>query len=143
LAIGEGLWGVVISGAPFAEFNGNFDPNLINTSTPLGAPLASLSQGRGTGWFTDDFDNETLPSGIFNVGRLLPADYRLTTAEAFDELYPEAMLGANGTGIQRPYSTQFRVIQASLAIPEPGSTTIFALTVIFSVMNRRRTQTTK
>jgi hypothetical protein len=136
LSIGEGLFFVAITDAPFAELSGTFDPSLVKTYTGLGAPATVTSES--IAWITDDFLNEALPSGVFNIGRLLPADYRLTSGEAFDDLYPDAILAANGVGIQRPYLTQFRVIQASLAIPEPGSVAFFTLATILCTISRRR-----
>ena len=87
--------------------------------TALGAPsqndpsgiawLAPLADANGLGPLDMGFDPGTFdfvlyPSGVYNVGGLLPADPSIQTAADFDALYPEAQFSFAfpGTGVQGP-----------------------------------------
>ena len=78
--------------APFGFVDGVFDPNAVNSNTPLGAPAQNNANGIGylAGLDPDTADFIPFPSGVFNIGSLLPADPSIQTFADFDALYPAA-----------------------------------------------------
>ena len=104
-AVGEEIVLLGVNGAPFGFVDGAFDPNLVNSNTPLGAPttnneneiayLGALEDANGFSVGDPEFDPETFgitsfASGVFNIGSLLPADPSIQTFADFDALYPAA-----------------------------------------------------
>jgi len=145
--------------APFGFVDGVFDSSAVNSTTPLGAPsqndsngiawLAPLEDANGLGFGDVGFDPFTLdfvpyPSGIYNIGSLLPADPSIQTAADFDALYPDARFSfaIPGAGVRSPLnvvegSGVFRLITAS-SVPEPSSLVLLLLAGTHATIRRNR-----
>jgi len=127
LSVGENLFFVVLGDGPFFGFTplGEFDPTLVDDSTGLGAPVTNSDSE--IGWSAPVGD--VLPSGIFNVGPLLPAG--LSFAE-FNETFGEARFAF----AQR---TAGPVIEPLVFfIPEPSSFCFLAVIAPIAVLRRNR-----
>jgi hypothetical protein len=130
LSIGENIVIAGVDGAPFGFVDGEFDVTTLNPSTPLGLPLVPSVE---ISWV----DSGALPSGIFNIGSLLPPNPRIFSAQDFDDLYPEAFFGGGAPGV--PINSQLGVIiSPSTPIPEPGSATAIGISALLVLMRRRK-----
>ena len=148
--------------APFGFVKGTCDPTAVNSSTPLGAPsqndssgiawLAPFEDANGLGFTDLGFDPLTAdfvlyPSGVYNIGGLLPADPSIQTAADFDALYPNARFSFAfpGAGFRNPLNVVqgeplvFGLISASTSsVPEPGSLSLLLLAGIGASVRRTR-----
>ena len=160
-AIGEDLVLFGVDQAPFGFVDGVFDPNAVNPNTPLGVPIANneneiayfaaLEDANGLsvgdpGFDPDTFDFIPFPSGVFNIGSLLPADPSIQTFADFDALYPDARFSfaVPGLGIRSPLNVvteevSFGLISApTSSIPEPGSLSLLLLAGLGATVRRTR-----
>ena len=147
LAIEESVLLFGVDSAPFGFDGDTFNLSAVNTTTALGAPIANnsleiawLAPFNASGVF------QNFPSGVYNIGSLLPADPSIQTAADFDALYPSARFGFAfpGTGVFDPLnvvegSASFSLISASTsAVPEPGSLSLLLLAGIGATFRRTR-----
>lgn len=129
LSIGEDILLIGVTGAPFAFLNGEFDSTLVRRDTALGQTVGSTQ----VAWQ----NLNGLPSGIYNIGSLLPIDETIFSVEDFDSTYPEAELVFSVFGISS--RTQLNVIpNLPQQIPEPGSGGLLMLVGAFVASRRRR-----
>lgn len=129
LSIGEDILLIGVTGAPFAFLNGEFDSTLVRQDTALGQTAGSTQ----VAWQ----NLNGLPSGIYNIGSLLPIDETIFSVEDFDSTYPEAELVFSVFGISS--RTQLNVIpNLPQQIPEPGSGGLLMLVGAFVASRRRR-----
>ena len=165
-AVGEELVLLGVDQAPFGFVDGVFDASAVDVTTPLGVPtqndengigyLGALEDANGFSIGDPEFDPETfafgtLPSGVFNIGSLLPADPSIQTFADFDALYPEARFSfaAPGDGTRSSLSVvvsdddisfaSFGLISApTSSIPEPGSLSLLLLAGLGATVRRTR-----
>ena len=76
-----------------------------------------------------------IPSGVFNIGNILPADPSVTDAAAFSAAFPTVAFRFGIEG-EVPGPLAFNVI--ANAVPEPGSLSLLALAGLGVVARRRR-----
>ena len=108
-------------GAPFLNDN-------LNTDTPLGIFEQVDEQGIGQLSFSG------LPTGIFNIGPVLPANFAIRSASDFSAIYPDAGIRSGGTG--RP--ELFIGFNVVTSIPEPNGIAVLACTGMVAFLKRRR-----
>jgi hypothetical protein len=114
---------------------GEFDDSLIDQGTPLGAPTYA---GPSAGFYSISWRTrpDFLPTGIFNIGPLLPAGIMLLSD--FEREYPDLELRFSDPSFGG-VTKKFGIIStASLAIPEPVAATAIGISALLSLMRRRR-----
>ena len=123
-----------LTGAPFGFVDGEFDPSVVRQDTPLGVP--SQNDENGIVW-TDLATLEVLPTGIFDLGNLLPANGLVQSLEDFNAVFPNAELLFAGAG--NPNRAPLNFIPApAQQIPEPGSGGLLMAVGAFLASRRRR-----
>ncbi|MDA8563524.1 PEP-CTERM sorting domain-containing protein [Mariniblastus sp.] len=145
-ALDESILLLGVQQAPFGFVDGTFDPSAVNTTTPLGTPQQNDATGIGFLAPFEDGAFQNFPSGVFNLGGLLPADPSIQTAADFDALYPDAefLFAFPGTGVVNPLNlvegtASFSLISASAsAVPEPGSLSLLLLAGVGVTVRRTR-----
>ena len=80
------------------------------------------------------YKRQPIPSGVFNIGNILPADPSVTDAAAFSAAFPTVAFRFGIDGDFRD-DLDFNVIAP---IPEPGSLSLLALAGLGVVARRRR-----
>jgi hypothetical protein len=142
LSLGEGIVFAAIDGAPFGFVGGEFDESTVVSSTPLGQAIFPAGE---IGWITSDA-SESLPAGIFNIGRLLRRNFRTTSDSDFAERYPEARFGYGGPSFGAVL-TGFEVIPLPAVVipgpefsqlPEPSGSTVLLFAGVIVMLKRNR-----
>ena len=113
LSVGQGLSGLDVTGDDTSDADdfivGNFDD-----STVLGAPVAA---GPNNISFLNFFGS--LPSGVFNIGPVLPADSTITDGVTFDDAFGDS-LRVRGGSLLAPFDLPFQVVAGSDMLPVVG-----------------------
>ena len=113
LSIGQGLSGLDVIGDNASDADdfivGNFDD-----STVLGSPAAA---GPNNISFLNFFGS--LPSGVFNIGPVLPADSTITDGVTFDDAFGDS-LRVRGGSLLAPFDLPFQVVAGSDMLPAVG-----------------------
>ena len=147
-AVGEEVVLFGVDQAPFGFVDGVFDPNAVNPNTPLGVPTSNNENEIAyfAGFDPDTADFIPFPSGVFNIGSLLPADPSIQTFADFDALYPAARFSfaVPGLGIRSPLNLATEEVSLGLisaptsSIPEPGSLSLLLLASLGATVRRTR-----
>ena len=128
LSLGIGTKNEAIFGLTGTDFNfANFDQG-------AGLPGNPAATGNFALLSLLEIGLPPIPSGVFNIGNILPADPSVTDAAAFSAAFPTVAFRFGIDGDFRD-DLDFNVIAP---IPEPGSLSLLALAGLGVVARRRR-----
>ena len=129
LSLGIGTKNEAIFGLTGTDFNfANFDQG-------AGLPGNPAATGNFALLSLLEIGLPPIPSGVFNIGNILPADPSVTDAAAFSAAFPTVAFRF-GIGDEVSGPLAFNVI--ANAVPEPGSLSLLALAGLSVVARRRR-----
>ena len=111
------------------------DFNFANFDQGAGLPGNPAASGIFALLSLVDIESPPIPSGVFNIGNILPADPSVTDAAAFSAAFPTVAFRFGIEG-EVPGPLAFNVI--ANAVPEPGSLSLLALAGLGVVARRRR-----
>ena len=111
------------------------DFNFANFDTGAGLPGNPAATGNFALLSLLEIGLPPIPSGVFNIGNILPADPSVTDAAAFSAAFPTVAFRFGIDG-EVPGPLAFNVI--ANAVPEPGSLSLLALAGLSVVARRRR-----
>ena len=111
------------------------DFNFANFDQRAGLPGNPAASGIFALLSLVNIESPPIPSGVFNIGNILPADPSVTDAAAFSAAFPTVAFRFGIKGETRG-DLDFNVIAP--VIPEPGSLSLLALAGLGVVTRRRR-----
>lgn len=113
LSVGAGLSAVDVSGSADSVAD-DFIVENFDGSTPLGAGVLVSPDSIS---FLTFFGS--LPSGVFNIGPILPADPTITDSGSFQDAFGGFLVVAGGS-LGQPFEFPFQVIAAPNVVPVLG-----------------------